>query len=172
MNASKRIGAVLFALFLVVLPALAFPSDSHQIIVTHSSTPHVLQWLLMATTGVAGAVSILISARNNNGVLVLNSAAAITAQQAAFTQKQFAQVAMGTSDTQALFTHNWGLDNSAPSFGEPYINWWPVLLGSSSSNSIGLTFDITNTNVVKINKNVGIDGTWDIVLHKPQSIGQ
>ena len=117
------------------------------------------------------AVSILFSSRNNNGVIVLNSASPLTAAQAAFTQKQGAQVAMGAGDAQALFTHNWGLDNSAPSYFEPIISWWPVLMGATSSNSIGLTFDISNTNVVKINKNVGIDGTWDIVLHRPQSIG-
>jgi len=76
-----------------------------------------------------------------------------------------------TADAQALFTHNWALDLSAPTFWDPEVV--SVLDMSTNTYQPLLTFDWTNTNVLKINK-PATDGatTVQIVLRRPQSIGQ
>ena len=121
-----------------------------------------------------GAVSVLYSIRG--GVVLINaSATPPTAIQASQVQKQTAQVIMGDADVQALFTHNWGLDASAPTYFEPEISEVTgLILNAGGTYLTGFTFDRTNTNVVKINKLnfAGTGGTWVISLRRPQSIGQ
>ena len=111
------------------------------------------------------------------GVTTINgSTTPPTAQQAAQVMKQAAQVIMLDTDTQALFTHNWGLDASAPTYWEPEI-LGPQAQGPSQVAGTwvpNFSYDLTNTNVVKINKVsfLGSGGTFFFTLRRPQSTGQ
>ena len=96
-----------------------------------------------------GAVTVTYYCRGG-GVAINGSTTAPTGAQAGFLQKQTATIAFGaTADAQALFTHNWGLDASAPTYFEPEIMCFQTLGGTYSPS---LTFDLSNTNVVKVNK--------------------
>ena len=121
-----------------------------------------------------GAVSVLYFIRGGP-VIINGSATPPTAIQASQVQKQTAQVIFtADSDVQALFTHNWGLDASAPTYFEPEILYWEQLTNAGGTYVAGLTFDVTNTNVVKVNKLnfLGTGGTFIVTLRRPQSIGQ
>ena len=121
-----------------------------------------------------GVVSVLYFIRGG-GVLINGSATPPTAIQASQVMKQSAEIIMGDSDVQALFTHNWGLDASAPTYFEPEISEVTgVILNAGGTYLTGFTFDRTNTNVVKINKLnfAGTGGTWVVSLRKPHSTGQ
>jgi hypothetical protein len=80
------------------------------------------------------------------------------------------------SDTQALFTHNWGLDASAPTYFEPEIlgPWNQGPAQAAGTWLPNFSFDLTNTNVVKINKLnfLGSGGTFMFTLRRPQTVGQ
>jgi len=107
-----------------------------------------------------------------NPVTILASTTPPTATQAAQVQKQTALVAFGAdADTQALFTHNWGLDASAPAYYEPEVMANLVALPATFC---GLTFDWSNTNVLKINKANAAGSALSVLvtLRKPHSIGQ
>lgn len=121
-----------------------------------------------------GVVNVLYFIRG--GVVTINgSATNPTAIQASQVQKQTAEIVMGDADVQALFTHNWGLDASAPTYFEPEISEVTgLILNAGGTYLTGFTFDRTNTNVVKINKLnfAGSGGTWVVSLRRPQSIGQ
>jgi len=111
------------------------------------------------------------------GVVIINgSTTPPTAQQASQVMKQTAQVIMLDTDIQALFTHNWGLDASAPTYFEPEI-WCAGAQGPAQPGGTWLpnfSFDLTNTNVAKINKIsfLGSGGTFMFTIRRPQSIGQ
>jgi hypothetical protein len=114
--------------------------------------------------------------RGGAGVLINGSATPPTAVQAAQVQKQTAQIVMLDADTQALFTHNWGLDVSAPTYFEPEI-LGIVAQGPAQPAGTYLpnfSADWTNTNVLKLNKLnfLGTGGTFMVTLRRPQSIGQ
>ena len=116
------------------------------------------------------AVSVTYFARAG-GVTVKSVTTPPTGAQASILAKQSATVVFGvTADAQALFTHNWGLDASAGFYQEPLITVEPI---STTTYWPLLTFDRTNTNVVKINK-PATDGptTVIITLHQPYSVGQ
>ena len=120
------------------------------------------------------AVTVTYNVRGGNGLTILANTTGPTATQAQQTQKQEATVLFGSdADTQALFTHNWGLDASAPGYLEPEIIWYYQALPSTTV-AVGFTFDVTNTNVVKINKAsiVGSASTLIVTLRRPQSAGQ
>ncbi len=99
-----------------------------------------------------------------------------TAQQAAQVQKIVAIVGMGTADTQALITHNWGLGAGAPAQLDPEIIGPIWLTGpvGGGTQAPSITFDVTNTNVVKANKLgvAGTDGYFYVILRRPFSMGQ
>lgn len=106
------------------------------------------------------------------GVQINGSTTGPTGAQAAQVQVQKAVVVFGvTADAQALFTHNWGLDASAPTYFEPELLY--VEDQSTNTYQPALTFDRTNTNVFKINK-AATDAptTVLIVLRRPHSAGQ
>ena len=95
------------------------------------------------------AVTVTYNVRGGNTTIVSNTTGPTTAQ-AAQVQRQAAIVAFGAdSDTQAVFTHNWGLDASAPGYLEPNICYYRTSLPATFAD---VTFDVSNTNVVKINK--------------------
>jgi len=114
--------------------------------------------------------------RGGAGVTINGSATPPTAQQAAQVFKQAAQVIMLDTDTQALFTHNWGLGSSGPGYWDPEI-LGPQAQGPSQIAGTWLpnfSFDLTNTNVLKINKVsfLGSGGTFFFTLRRPHSGGQ
>jgi hypothetical protein len=119
-----------------------------------------------------GAVSVTYSARGGNGAIVFQSTTAPTAIQAQQMYKQAALIVFGvTADVQALFTHNMGLDVSAPAFFEPEVlGVCPI---STTTYHPLFTFDWTNTNVLKINK-VATDAPTTIVvsIRRPHTVGQ
>lgn len=121
-----------------------------------------------------GAVSVLYFVRGANGVTILGSATGPTGQQAAQCFKQTAQINMADADTQALFTHSWGLDASAPGYFEPEILWYAQQMTANGTWATALTFDVTNTNVVKVNKAnfAQSGGTFIVTLRRPHTVGQ
>jgi hypothetical protein len=105
------------------------------------------------------------------GVQINGSTTGPTGAQAAQVPKQSAVVVFGvTADVQALFTHNWGLDASAPTYWEPEVV--QVLSLSTNTYQPAFTFDWANTNVLKINK-VATDAPTTVVvtIRKPHSTG-
>jgi hypothetical protein len=106
------------------------------------------------------------------GVQINGSTTAPTATQAAQVYKQSAVVVFGvTSDAQALFTHNWGLDVSAPTFYEPEL----LMVAALSLNTYqpAFTFDWTNSNVFIVNKAATDAPTKVLItLRRPHSLGQ
>lgn len=105
-------------------------------------------------------------------VTINGSTTAPTAQQAAQVQKQAAVIVWGTvDDTTALFTHNWGLDASAPGYYEPEVLFEPISTGTTSWPLI--TFWRANTNVLVCGKRAGDKETTCLVtIRRPHSIGQ
>src|SRR5256885_6206495 len=84
------------------------------------------------------------------GVTILGSTTAPTTSQAQLVQKQSAVVVFGvTADAQALFTHNWGLDNSAPGFYEPEV---ALELISTTTSWPLMSFNRLSSNVLTVNK--------------------
>jgi hypothetical protein len=120
------------------------------------------------------AVTVTYSVRGGGlvPVRILASTTNPTATQAAQVQKQAALIAFGADgDLQALFTHNWGLDASAPAYYEPEV--LPIWVALPAT-LVGLTFDWSNTNVLKVNKAsaAGTACTVLVTLRRPHSIGQ
>jgi hypothetical protein len=99
------------------------------------------------------------------------STTAPTASQARQCNKQSAVVVFGvTADVQARFTHNWGLDISAPGMFEP-----EVLIQQLSDTTAfpSLTIDWANTNAITINKAAtNAPVTLVVTLRLPSSPGQ
>lgn len=164
----QRLGAGAVLLFLLALPALASPGGANH---------QVLHWmeLILAGAPLIGAVSVNYFIRGGP-VLINGSATPPTAVQASQVQKQTAQIIMLDADVQALFTHNWGLDASAPTYFEPEIlgivNQGPAQpAGTWLPN---FSADWTNTNAVKLNKLnfLGSGGTFMVTLRRPHSVGQ
>lgn len=116
------------------------------------------------------AVSVTYFTRGGN-VVINGSTTAPTATQAQQVLTQKAVVVFGvTADAQARFTHNWGLDLSAPGFYDPQITFYQL---SDTTACPSLTFDVANTNVVTINKSASnAPVTIVVTLRKPGSPGQ
>jgi hypothetical protein len=112
-------------------------------------------------------------------VLINGSATPPTAIQASQIPRLTCAVVMNLADTQATLTHNWGLDASAPTYFDPEV-WYTVQNGSGTASGTWvpqLSFDLTNTNVVLVNKlagaaGVGNAGTFIITLRRPLSPAQ
>ncbi len=122
----------------------------------------------------SGAVAVLYYVRGGAGVTILGSASGPTAIQAQQCFKQTVVVNMSDADTQAVFTHSWGLDASAPGYFEPEIFYYAQAMTANGTWATALTFDVTNTNVIKINKLnfAQSGGTWVITARRPHSVGQ
>ena len=107
------------------------------------------------------------------GVAINGSTTPATATQAQQVYKQSAIVVFGvTADIAVTFTHNWGLDNSAPTFIEPEI-LYEFLSTALTTFTPLITFDRSNTNAVFINKPATGDAcTLRVTLRRPHSMGQ
>lgn len=119
-----------------------------------------------------GAVTVTYFGYNNNGTLIFNSTTAPTTAQAATIPKLACKVVFGvTADAQALLTHNWQLDASAPARYEPEVMGF--LPQSTTTYHPLLTFDWTNTNVLAVNKPAtDAPTTGVLILRRPISPAQ
>lgn len=108
-------------------------------------------------------------------VQIVGSTTPPTGAQAVTVPKMTCQVNWAIADTQAWLTHNWGLGASAPSFYDPEITGPLPIQGpvGGGTNMPFFSFDVTNTNVVKVNKLgvAGTDGTYNFILRRPHSTG-
>ena len=96
------------------------------------------------------AVTVTYYARGGVGILINGSTTSPTTTQGSQLQKVSATCAFAaTADVQALITHNMGLDASAPTYQEPEILWETT---TTNTYTPSITFDRSNTNVVKVNK--------------------
>jgi hypothetical protein len=115
------------------------------------------------------AVSVLYYIRGG-GVQINGSATPPTAIQASQVLLQRAVVSMADSDSQALFTHNMGLDVSSPTYFDPEILGIAVVGPAQAAQTYlpAFTFDFSNTNVLKINKLnfLGTGGSYLISVRK------
>jgi hypothetical protein len=123
------------------------------------------------------AVSVQYFIRSGIGgsVLINGSTTPPTAIQASQVYMQKALIIMSAdTDVQALFTHNWGLDASAPTYLEPEVFIVAQLTGATVTFMPAFTFDLTSTNVIKVNKlsQASTNGTYICYIRKPHSTGQ
>ena len=117
------------------------------------------------------AVTVTYYVRGGN-TLINGSTTAPTAAQASQVHKQSAVVVFGVAGdvANALFTHNWGLDASAPGYLEPEVNAEPI---SSTTSFPMISFFRANTNVLQVMRVAGDTATTILVtLRRPHSIGQ
>lgn len=123
-----------------------------------------------------GAVSVLYYIRGGMGLLINGSATPPTAIQANQCHMQKAAISFADTDTQALFTHNWGLDVSSPTYFDPEILGIAIQGPAQPAQTYlpAFTFDFSNTNVLKVNKLsfLGTGGTYLIGIRRPMSVGQ
>lgn len=162
------IGAVLLALLATLLPALAHKEHWN---VIRESWRLPMARALNVLTEELGAVTVAYYVRG--GVTRINgSATPPTAAQASEVQKQSAIIVFGTADdVLGLFTHNWGLDASAPTYQSPEIEMEPISFATTSWPL--MTFWRGNTNVVQVMRRAGdIPTTVMVTLHRPHSVGQ
>ena len=167
-------GAVLLAIVaLALMPAAAFANTnvaSHQL-QHHASSP--LGWILPLGLGIAGTVSVLYSFETP-GSVVYSNATPPTTTQASLVQEIVVEVNMALADTQALITHNLQYSASAAgNFFRPQVvgpAWINGPIGGGT-NAPFVSFDFTNTNVLKANKLgvAGTDGTFVLYLRRPFS---
>lgn len=108
--------------------------------------------------------------------VLINSTTPPTAQQASTTQKIVAQINFAQADTFVLVTHNWGLGASAVNFLDPEIFFEAVSPLSAAGTFVpNVTYDRTNTNVLRVNKvqsGGGTDFTANLTLRRPWSASQ
>lgn len=114
-------------------------------------TMAVIPTLYFARSGVPGGP-----------VLLNGSSAAPTAIQASQIPVLKVQMVMTDGVIQGTITHNWGLDKSSPTYFDPLI-WY---VAQNATDGVAgqtwlpmLTFDLTNTNVVLVNKLAGAAAT-------------
>lgn len=95
-------------------------------------------------------------------VLLNGSATPPTAIQASQIPLLKVQMVMTDGVIQGTITHNWGLDKSSPTYFDPEL-WYVVQNTTDGAPGATwmplLTFDLTNTNVILVNKIVGAAAT-------------
>ena len=175
MNASVFRGArFLIALLLVLtvaaslllLPGFALPALF--VLAIAAWTPYLggiarnrFQWRDFWRSELAAVVGTFYFARSGipgGSVLINGSATAPTAIQASQIPILKCQMVFNAGQIQGTITHNWGLDKSSPTYFDPEL--WYVVQNFSDAGSGSyvplLTFDLTNTNVVLVNKLAGV----------------
>ena len=149
-------------LFLAVLPACALPLDSA--VTSHHGA--AMLFIIGSLAGLAGTVVVTYA-------WPVQGTTPPTVVQAAACSIQTASIQMADSDTQAAFTHNWGVPASFPSYFLPIvITGLQAQANPASTLALALTTGVTNTNVVFINKvsSVGSGGTFVVHLLRPHSL--
>ena len=111
----------------------------------------VIPTLYFARSGIPGG-----------SVLINGSATPPTAIQASQIPVLKVQMVMTDGVIQGTITHNWGLDKSSPTYFDPEL-WYVVQNTTDGAPGATwlplLTFDLTNTNVILVNKIVGAAAT-------------
>lgn len=118
-------------------------------------------WRDLVASELGAVIPTLYFARSGipGGLVLLNgSSTPPTAIQASQIPVLKVQMVMTDGVIQGTITHNWGLDKSSPTYFDPEI--WYVMQNSTDGAPGAtwlpvLTFDLTNTNVVLVNKIVG-----------------
>ncbi len=116
------------------------------------------------------AVSVTYYIRGAN-IAITGSTTGPTPAQGSQLVKQSAVIVFGTvDDVLGLFSHNFGLDASAPGFFEPEVLFEPISTGTTSWPLI--TFWRANTNVLQVMKKAGDAATTVLVtVRRPHSTG-
>lgn len=167
------IGAVLMALFLVVMPVAVFCLTRGLV------TPHQAALAILSLVGLAGAVTVTYP------YPLAGTTAAPTAVQAASTNMIVAQVVWADADTLALVTHNFGLltvDFLSPNLGGtvntpttgqlfPKVTVTPLVQGAAISFYIPPTVTL-GQNTVTIGKGsvTGSGSTLAVYIERPFSM--
>ena len=160
------IGAALMALLVMLLPALAHKQHWN---VIREDWRRPLRQLLGALNEEFGYSVIYCWPGGASGPTATNPTAAAASQ----VNMQQALVALGDAETFALFTHNWGLPASFPTFLFPVVMYRQSDIGTGPSTQLGnLTFILSNTNGVGIQKvaGVGSGGSFIVTLLRPTSL--
>jgi hypothetical protein len=165
--ALNYLGAALLALLVMLLPALAHKEHWN---VIRESWWYPLRRVFGFVAEELGAITTAYWTRGA-GVMIRGSATPATATQAQQVTMQKALITFGVlGDAQATFTHNWGLDISAPEFHDPEILWDLISTGLTTYTPL-VTFDRSNTNVVYVNKTGGDGCVINVTLRRPHSLG-
>ena len=152
-------GVALFALLVMVLPALAHKQHWN---VIREGWRDPLRLMFGILSEELGAVTVTYYIDEQ----VAGSVTPPTGAMASTVTKQSAVVVFGvTADIQALFTHNWGMGASAGFYQQPQVLFEPI---STTTSWPCVTFWRTNSNVLSVNK-VGTDGptTVMVTLRRP-----
>jgi len=162
------IGAALMALLVMLLPALAHIQHRNLI---REDWRYPLRLVFGVLQGTLGTIVVTYC----TPILGAPTTTAITAAQANQVHEQQAVIFWADADTQALFTHNWGLPASFPTWLWPQV-FMAKVLGSAADSSFAtlFTFGLTNTNSVSITKfgnGAGSGGTYNVWIRRPHSIG-
>jgi hypothetical protein len=159
MNTKLRIGAVLLALALCILPVAAF----HVNLVTA-----VLAGV--STIGLLGTVVVTYASfQDGSGPHegYTGGTVAPTQNQTTTVNAVVAQVSFADADTVALITHNFAVSTAQAAALQPYIQYYSSTGGSTTP----LTFALTSANVITVNKNgfTGSGGTYVVIIRRPYS---
>ena len=118
-------------------------------------------WKQFWASELAAVIPTLYFARSGipGGTVLLNgSATPPTSIQASQIPVLKVQMQMTAGVIQGTITHNWGLDKSSPTYFDPEL--WYVVQNFSDAGGGSyvplLTFDLTNTNVILVNKLAGV----------------
>jgi hypothetical protein len=162
MNTKLRIGAVLLALALCILPVAAF----HVNLVTA-----VLAGV--STIGLLGTVVVTYASfQDGSGPheAYTGGTVAPTQNQTTTVNAVVAQVSTADSDTVALITHNFNVSTAQAAALQPYIQYY----ATTGAGTTPLTFALTSANVITVGKNgfTGSGGTYVVIIRRPYSASQ
>jgi hypothetical protein len=161
-------GVALLALLVMVLPALAHKQHWN---VIREDWRYPLRLVFGVLNEELGAVTVTYYVRGGN-TLINGSTTAPTAAQASQVMKQSAIVVFGVAGdiATALFTHNWGLDASAPGYYEPEVIMEPL---TNSTSWPAFSFYRVNSNVLQVMRpTTDAASTILVTLRRPHSMGQ
>lgn len=155
MTTKRKIGAALAILALAILPAAAF---------FHHWTA------LFALAGAAAGTATITyqSFQDGSGPHggYTGGTTAPTSAQSATVNAVVAQIAFGDTDTIATLTHSMGFSAAALAALQPYISWYLQTPGGATNTLAVLSFALTNSNTVTVNKvsNTGTGGTYVVII--------
>jgi hypothetical protein len=163
MNTKLKIGAVLLALALCILPVAAF----HVNLVTAA----------LMLCGIAGVTVTYASFQDGSGPhqAYTGGTTAPTATQSQTVNAVVVQLTMGDTETTATITHNFGLTAAQAAALQPYIQWYISSLTTNTGTwPLFLAFALTNTNVVTVTKatDTGTGGVYTVIIRRPYSASQ
>lgn len=160
MKTKLRIGAVLLALALCILPVAAF---------------HVNLFMAVLSLGCLAAGVTVTYATFQDGTGPHQGYTGGTTPPAAYQAQTVnavvADVVMADGETTAAIVHNMNISTAARAAKQPYINWYIATAGSAVPL---LSFAITDANTVTVTKDTGTGGggTFRVTIRRPYSASQ